>query len=146
MPDINITNHVHAVKSWSMSSLAQSWPMQTNAIYCILFNTVFERRKKQIMWTQKLEFIDDVTKKIWKIQFNQMLNLHLTKSVNHKLNYYGIQGKTNTWIHYFWPNRTQVVLLEGEVSDYIPVMSDVSEDSVLGTNSASVLYYWHSRR
>jgi len=62
MPDINITNHVHAVKSWSMLSLAQSWPMQTNAIYCIPFNTVFERKKKQIMWTQKLEFIDDVTK------------------------------------------------------------------------------------
>ena len=31
----------------------------------------------------------------------------------HKLNYDGIQGKTNTWIHNFLTNRTQAVLLEG---------------------------------
>jgi hypothetical protein len=38
--------------------------------------------------------------------------------LTHKLNYYGIQGKTNTWIHNFLSNRTQTVLLEGETSDY----------------------------
>jgi hypothetical protein len=43
--------------------------------------------------------------------------------LTHKLNYYGIQGNTNTWMHNFLSNRTQAVLLEGEASDYIPVMS-----------------------
>jgi homoserine acetyltransferase len=41
----------------------------------------------------------------------------------HKLNYYGIQGKTNTWINNYLSNCKQAVLLEGEASDYIPVMS-----------------------
>jgi len=48
-----------------------------------------------------------------------------------KLNYYGIQDKTNTWIHNFLSNRTQAVLWKGEASDYIPVMSGVPQDSVL---------------
>ena len=47
--------------------------------------------------------------------------------LTHKPNYYGIQGKTNTWIH----SRTQAVLLEGEASDYIPEMSGVQQISVL---------------
>ena len=50
----------------------------------------------------------------------------------YKLNYYGIQGKTNTWIHSFLSNRTQDVLLEGEAPDYIHMMSDVPRVSVMG--------------
>jgi hypothetical protein len=37
--------------------------------------------------------------------------------LTHKLNYYGIQGNTNTWMHNFLSNRTQAVLLEGETSN-----------------------------
>ena len=51
--------------------------------------------------------------------------------LTHKPNYYGIQGKTNTWIHSFLSNRTQAVLLEGEASDYIPEMSGMQQISVL---------------
>jgi hypothetical protein len=52
--------------------------------------------------------------------------------LTHKLNYYGMQGTTNTWIHNFLSNRTHALLLEGEASDYIPVMSGVPQGSVLG--------------
>ena len=45
--------------------------------------------------------------------------------LTHKLNYYRIQGITNTLIHNFLSNRTQAVLLEGEASYYIHVMSGV---------------------
>ena len=45
--------------------------------------------------------------------------------LTHKLNYYGVQGKTNTWIHNFLSNRTQHVLLKGEAPYYIHVMSGV---------------------
>ena len=52
--------------------------------------------------------------------------------LTHKLNYYGIQGKTNKWIHNFLKSRTQAVVLEGVTSDYVPVQSGVSQGSVLG--------------
>jgi hypothetical protein len=42
--------------------------------------------------------------------------------------------KRYTWIHNFLSNRTQAVLLEGEASDYIPVMYGVPQSSVLGTS------------
>jgi len=60
-----------------------------------------------------------------------------------KLNYYGIQGKTNTWILNVLSNRTQAVLLEGEASYYIPVMSDVPQGSVLGPSM--FLFFLHER-
>jgi predicted secreted Zn-dependent protease len=47
--------------------------------------------------------------------------------LTHKLNYYGIQGKTNTLIHNCLSNRAQAVLLEGETTDYIAVMSGVPQ-------------------
>ena len=52
--------------------------------------------------------------------------------LTHKLNYYGIQGKTNAWIQGFLSCRTQAVILEGETSGYVPVKSGVPQGSVLG--------------
>ena len=64
--------------------------------------------------------------------FSNAFNKSSHNLLTHKLNYYGIQGKTNTWIHNFLSNRTQAVLLEGKASDCIPVMFGVPQGSVLG--------------
>jgi hypothetical protein len=50
----------------------------------------------------------------------------------HKLNHYGIRGKTNTWIQNFLSNRTQAVVVDGETSNFISVESGVPQVSVLG--------------
>ena len=49
-----------------------------------------------------------------------------------KLKFYGIRGKTNTWIRDFLSNRRQVVVVEGEKSYAAEVKSGVPQGSVLG--------------
>ena len=51
--------------------------------------------------------------------------------LTHKLDHYGIKGKTNRWIQNFLAERKQVVVVEGEKSDYINVESGVPQGSVL---------------
>ena len=41
----------------------------------------------------------------------------------HKLDYYGIRGPTHKWINSWLSGRTQVVL-DGQASDPVPVLSD----------------------
>jgi hypothetical protein len=97
-------------------------------------------RKNRSCETQLLEFIDDVTKNMENSLQTDVLIMDFSKAfdqvshnlLTHKLHYNGIQGKANTWIHNFLSNRTQAVLLEGEASYYISVMSGVPQDSVLG--------------
>ena len=49
----------------------------------------------------------------------------------HKLEYYGIRGSTHNWINSWLSERTQQVVLEGQASDPVPVLSDVPQGSVL---------------
>lgn len=49
-----------------------------------------------------------------------------------KLDYYGIRGKTATWINAFLSNRTQVVSVNGTHSNSEVVVSGVPQGSVLG--------------
>ena len=51
--------------------------------------------------------------------------------LTHKLDHYGIKGKTNMWIQNFLAERKQVVVVEGEKSDSINVESGVPQGSVL---------------
>ena len=50
----------------------------------------------------------------------------------HKLDYYGVRGKTKNWISSFLSNRSQLVVVEGETSDPIDVDSGVPQGSILG--------------
>ena len=50
----------------------------------------------------------------------------------HKLKYYGIRGSTHKWINSWLSGRTQQVVLDGQASDPVPVLSGVPQGSVLG--------------
>ena len=50
----------------------------------------------------------------------------------HKLDYYGIRGSTHKWISSWLSGRSQQVVLDGQASDPVPVLSGVPQGSVLG--------------
>ena len=50
----------------------------------------------------------------------------------HKLDYYGIRGSTHKWINSWLSGRIQKVVLYGQASDPVPVLSGVPQGSVLG--------------
>ena len=50
----------------------------------------------------------------------------------HKWNDYGIRGSTHTWINSWLSGRTQQVVLDGQASDPVPVLSGVPQGLVLG--------------
>ena len=54
------------------------------------------------------------------------------KRLLHKLEYYGIRGSTHKWINSWLSGRTQQVVLDGQASDPVPVLSGVPQGSVLG--------------
>ena len=50
----------------------------------------------------------------------------------HKLEYHGIRRSTHKWINSWLSGRTQQVVLDGQASDPVPVLSGVPQGSVLG--------------
>ena len=50
----------------------------------------------------------------------------------HKLKYYGNRGYTHQWINSWRSGRTQQVVLDGQASDPVLVLSGVPQGSVLG--------------
>ena len=50
----------------------------------------------------------------------------------YKLGYYGIRGSTHKWISLWLSERSQKVVLDGQASDPVPVLSGVPQGSVLG--------------
>jgi len=49
-----------------------------------------------------------------------------------KMDNYGIRGTTWRWVESFLSNRNQQVVLDGEISSQLPVVSEVPQGSVLG--------------
>ena len=60
--------------------------------------------------------------------FDRVPHQRLLKKVHH----YGIRGTTYQWISSFLNSRTQQVLVEGQSSEKVPVVSGVPQGSVLG--------------
>ena len=60
--------------------------------------------------------------------FDRVSHQRLLKKVHH----YGIRGTTYQWISSFLNSRTQQVLVEGQSSEKVPVVSGVPQGSVLG--------------
>ena len=54
------------------------------------------------------------------------------KRLLYKLHYYGIRGSTHKWIASWLSERYQKVVLDGQASDPVPVLSGVPQGSVLG--------------
>ena len=70
--------------------------------------------------------------------------------VNHekliyKLHGYGMRGNTLTWIKAFLNGRSQTVVLEGDCSEEVPVISGVLQGSVFGPILLG-LYKWPARQ
>ena len=64
---------------------------------------------------------------MYKYSFYKVLNRLL-----YKLQYYGIRGSTHKWIASWLSERYQKVVLDGQASDPVPVLSGVPQGSVLG--------------
>jgi len=66
------------------------------------------------------------------LDFSKAFDKVCHRLLHHKLNFYGIQGLTNQWIAAFLSNRSQQVVVNGEHSSPMDVLSGVPQGSVIG--------------
>ena len=104
-------------------------------------------RKGHSCETQLIEFVDDISKNLQEGQQTDILILDFAKAFDkvnhslliHKLQHYGIIGKSVRWIQNWLANRKQSVVIDGSTSDAVSVDSGVLQGSVLGPGL--FLYY-----
>ena len=114
--------------------------MQHLDTHNILHDAQYGFRKHRSTETHLIQLIDNLAHNIDnKIQTDAIL-LDFQKAFDkvphqrllYKLKYYGISPQALNWVHSFLTNRTQQVLLEGNMSSSINVTSGVPQGSVLG--------------
>ena len=103
----------------------------------ILQNCQHGFRQKQsqlIITTEELQRSIDQKKQVDVIilDFSKAFDTMAHNKLISKLQNYGIQGKTNKWINKWVKFRNQKVVLDGEMSDPVPVTSGVPQGTVLG--------------
>ena len=106
----------------------------------ILYDLQHGFRKHRSCETQLLQFVSDINENLESKQQTDLLIMDFSKAfdkVGHqrllrKLDFYGIKGTTNRWIASFLRDRKQSVVVEGEKSEYVEVLSGVPQGSVLG--------------
>ena len=106
----------------------------------ILYDLQHGFRERRSCETQLLQLIDDLARNMTEGKQTDLILLDFSKAfdkVNHlkllyKLQVHGVQGRTRGWIESFLLGRSQTVVLNGESSDELPVLSGVPQGSVLG--------------
>ena len=106
----------------------------------ILYQLQHGFRDRRSCETQLLEFQVDALKNmkdgmqadVLIMDFSKAFDKVIHNHLQEKLKFYGIRGKTNTWIRDFLSNRRQVVVVDGEKSYEAEVKSGVPQGSVLG--------------
>ena len=106
----------------------------------ILYDLQHGFRERRSCETQLLQLIDDLARNMTEGKQTDLILLDFSKAfdkVNHlkllyKLQVHGVQGRTLGWIESFLLGRSQTVVLNGESSDELPVLSGVPQGSVLG--------------
>jgi hypothetical protein len=106
----------------------------------ILTNAQHGFRKKRSCESQLIVTIHDIASKLERDLQVDIILLDFAKAFDkvphhcllHKLEYYGVNPKTNRWIRSFLENRKQIVILEGTVSKQVPVLSGGPQGTVLG--------------
>ena len=97
-------------------------------------------RKARSCETQLLEFVTDLIDTPMNTRQTDVIVMDFSKAfdkVPHnrlllKLKYYGIRNNTLDWLKNFLNNRQQCVIVNGEYSTPVPVLSGVPQGSVIG--------------
>ena len=105
----------------------------------ILTNAQHGFCKKRSCESQLIITIHDIASKLERDSQVDIILLDFAKAFDkvphhrllHKLEYYGVNPKTNRWIRSSLENRKQSVILEGTVSKQVPVLSGVPQCTVL---------------
>ena len=108
--------------------------------YNILHDLQHGFRERRSCETQLIQLVDDLARTLVAGQQSYLIFLDFSKAfdkVSHskllyKLHEHGTRGCSLDLIRYFLKGRTQVVVLEGEKSDEVPLTSGVPQGSVLG--------------
>ena len=91
-------------------------------------NTVGDARGKAEVLNSQFSSVTDLTI----MDFAKAQDKVPHRRLLHKLDYYGIRGSTHKWISSWLSGRSQQVVLGGQASDPVPVLSGVPQGSVLG--------------
>ena len=106
----------------------------------ILFELQHGFREKRSCETQLVMLVDEISKNMQMGKQTDLILLYFSKAfdkVAHeklisKLHFYGIRGKTLSWVKDFLDSRSQAFVLNEVKSDKVAVSSGVTQGSVLG--------------
>ena len=140
----NLASNYRPVSLTAMTSKLMEHIIHTHIIqHCdsqnILQNCQHGFRKKHSCESQLIITTEELQRSIDQKKQINVIILVFSKAfhtVSHnklitKLQNYGIQGKTNKWINKWLKFRNQKVVLDGEMSDPVPVTSGVPQGTVL---------------